>query len=127
MSAQGQGFAKTVTSYRFGVVPSIDDCIEGAQNTKKNFDHTLENVKNTYENTVDNVRNGYENTVDLVKSTQENTVDRVKSNFGQGIFKGIEQTITDVALFVMSWRIWQTKTVQEWFKHFFVFSKFSHA
>ena len=128
--SSSQGFVKTVTSYHFWILPSIDDCIDGAQKAKNTFDLTLVNVKSTYDTTVDTVKNTYETTVDNVKTTyetakttQENTVSRVKSNFDQGILKGLEQTIMDLSLFVMSWRIWQTKTVQDWFKHFFIFSK----
>ena len=130
MSNQG-GIVQAVRSYHFWILPSIDDCVDGAYNAKKNFDDTLEKVKGTYESTVENVKNSYENTIDTVKRTQESVRDRVTANYDQGILRGTHQTGMDLAhqgynlaLFVMSWRVWQTKTVQDWFKHFFVFSKF---
>ena len=129
MSNQG-GFVQAVKSYRFWILPSIDDCVDGAFNTKKNFDSTLEKVKTTYETTVENVKSTYENTIDTVKSTNESVQERVKANYDQGIFEGTKQTGMDLAhhgynlsLFIMSLRIWQTKTVQDWFKTFFIFSK----
>ena len=132
MSNQG-GFVQAVKSYRFWILPSIDDCVDGALSTKKNFDNTLDNVKTTYETTVENVKSTYENTIDTVKSTNESVQERVKANYDQGIFEGTKQTGMDLAhhgynlsLFIMSWRVWQTKTIQDWFKHFFVFSKLQY-
>lgn len=50
-------------------------------------------------------------------------VERVKANFSEGVFKGLEKTLQDLLFWVTTWQIWQTKTIQDWFKYLLDFGK----
>lgn len=51
-------------------------------------------------------------------------VEQLKANFSHGIFKGLEETFQQVAVWVMSWQIWKSATIQGWIRYFITMSKY---
>merc|ERR1711997_958471 len=44
-------------------------------------------------------------------------VQRLKANFSIGLFKGLEQTLSDVLFWISSWSIWNVYNVREWLQY----------
>merc|ERR1711981_801560 len=44
-------------------------------------------------------------------------VQRLKANFNIGLFKGLEQTLSDVLFWISSWSIWNVYNVREWLQY----------
>merc|ERR1712018_912566 len=44
-------------------------------------------------------------------------VQRLKANFSIGLFKGLEQTLSDVLFWTSSWSIWNVYNVREWLQY----------
>ena len=51
-------------------------------------------------------------------------IERIKQNFSMGLWNGMEETLKDVVLWVMSWNIWEVYNVRDWIKYLLTLSKF---
>ena len=51
-------------------------------------------------------------------------IERIKQNFSMGLWNGMEETLKDVAFWVMSWNIWEVYNVRDWIKYLLTLSKF---
>ena len=45
------------------------------------------------------------------------TIQRLKANFNQGLFKGLEQTFSDILFWIASWQIWSVYNPRDWVKY----------
>ena len=80
---------------------------------------------NTLEHLKSNFSNGIWNGIEQTLDDLEiwEIVKQIKENFSKGILIGLEKTLKDVIFWVMSWNIWEVYNVRDWIRHFLTLGK----